>query len=72
MLPKKDRQEITIKKVKYHYRITECVSVVFYCPSTGEYWLWAEDWKPEWRKHMTREFIQELIETRGHPKNCFF
>jgi methionyl-tRNA synthetase len=69
MLPSKGRRNIVIDGVTWHYTIRGYVRVICNNPETGEIIEWYEDVKPKWQTQITPSLVEDIIRTKGHPKD---
>lgn len=68
MLPSKGRRDIIIDGVLWQYTITACIHVVCHNTKTGEIIQWGVDMKRKWEYQVTPKLIEDVIRTRGNPK----
>lgn len=61
MLPKKERKEIIVDDVLYHYLVRGYVTVTIRNSNTGEVFQYYEDWKPKWRNQMKPSDVEKII-----------
>lgn len=61
MLPKKNRRNIIVNNVLYHYIISGSINVVIQNTQTSKIFKHYEDWKPKWQLQMKPSDIKQLI-----------
>lgn len=75
MLPRKNRKEITVDGVLYHYVVKGYVSIIIRNSETGKISKWSEDWKSKWGAQIkpgdVRKFILDLKVDKDKPTYKF-
>jgi len=61
MLPKKNRRNIIVNDVLYHYIISGSINVVIQNTQTSNIFTHREDWKLKWQRQMKPSDIKNLI-----------